>query len=294
MNLSVNKSKNNRLAIALFLGAHFFVLPSLVNAADKDHALLSGMPSYEVDVNEVVEYGTYPGQREFMCGPNRRCNASDPGFNAEGKLVAEGKVTILRYANKGNGQTLAVTRNYEAAIKAAGGRKLTWQEGHEGEQVFLVDKSGRRTWVVLDNNYASSYKLTYVEAKPMEQVVTAGELADAIKKQGFATIHINFANNSATLPADGRKTVDEIASLLAADKGLRLSIQGHTDNVGSASSNKTLSQARADSVVKSLVQAKVDAKRLEAKGFGSEVPVADNRTEEGRGQNRRVELVRLK
>ncbi len=270
------------------------MLGGVAHAAAQDHPLLSGMPSYKIDADEVNEYGKYPGQRVFMCAPSRQCNASDPGFGADGKLIAEGKTTMLRYANQGNGQTLAVARNYENAVKAAGGRKLTWQDGYEGEQVFLIDKGGRRTWIVLENSYNSSYKLTFIEAKAMEQVVSAGELADSIKKQGFATVYLNFANNSAALQADGQQTVAQIVSLMAADKSLRLSIQGHTDNVGSAASNKTLSQARAESVVKALVQAKDDAKRLEAKGFGSEVPVADNRTEEGRAKNRRVELVKLK
>lgn len=279
-------------ASILLLGAA--VSPRPAQAAGQDHPLLSGMPSYEVDSREVVEYGMYRGQTEFQCAPSRQCNASDPGFGPTGKLVAEGKVTTLRYSNKGNGQTLAVTRNYEAAIKSIGGRKLTWQDGYEGEQIFLVDQGGRRTWVVLENSYAPSYKLTFIEQKAMAQVVTAGQLADAINKQGFATLYINFDNNSAVIKPEAKPAVDEIAALLARDKTLRLSIEGHTDNVGNAAANKTLSQARAASVVKMLVASKVDDKRLQSKGFGSEVPVADNRSEEGRAKNRRVELVKLK
>lgn len=263
-------------------------------AAYQDHALLSGMPSYVIDSRDVVEFGTFTGQREFECGASRKCNASDPGFSDGGKLVAEGKVTILRYANKGSGQTLAVARNYEAAIKSIGGRKLTWHEGYEGEQVFLIDKDGRRTWIVLENDYSPSYKLTFIEQKSMAQVVTAGQLADAINQHGFATLYINFDNNSAMIKADAKQAVDEIASLLSKDKTLRLSIEGHTDNVGNAGANKTLSNARAANVVKMLVQSGVNGKRLQSKGFGSEAPVADNRSEDGRAKNRRVELVKLK
>lgn len=92
----------------------------------------------------------------------------------------------------------------------------------------------------------------------MQQVVKAGQLAEAIGQQGFATIHLNFDTNSAVIKSDGKPAVDEIGALLAADKTLCLSIQGHTDNVGNAAANKTLSQARADSVVKSLIQARVE------------------------------------
>ena len=210
------------------------------------------------------------------------------------ELVAEGRVTTLRYANKGNGQTLAVARNYETAIKSISGRKLTWHESYEGKQIFFVDQGGRRTWVVLENSYASSYKLTFIEQKAMAQVVIAGQLADAINKQGFATLYINFDNNSAVIKPEAKPAVDEIAALLANDKTLRLTIKGHTDNVGNASANKTLATGRAASVVKTLVQAGVDSKRLQSRGFGSEAPVADNRSKEGRAKNRRVELVKFK
>lgn len=64
--------------------------------------------------------------------------------------------------------------------------------------------------------------------------------------------------------------------------------------MGNAAANKKLSQDRAASIVKALVDAKIDSQRLQAKGWGSEVPVADNPTEEGRAKNRRVELVKIK
>ncbi|MDB5930731.1 MAG: hypothetical protein JWR60_2438 [Polaromonas sp.] len=263
-------------------------------AAGQDHPLLSGMAGYEVDSRKMTEFGVYEDGDTFFCTPSRKCNASDAGFGADGKLVAEGKVTVLRYANRGAGKTLAVARNYEEAVRSLGGRKLTNLDNHESLNVFLVEKDKRRTWVVLENSYSSSYKLTYIEEKPMQQVVKAGELADAINKQGFATLHINFDNNSAVIKPDAKISIDQVTALLMQDKTLRLSIEGHTDNVGSAPANKTLSAARAASMVKALVASGIDAKRLQVKGFGSEVPVADNRSEEGRAKNRRVELVKLK
>lgn len=271
------------------------LLSPVAHAAGQDHPLLSGMPSHKVSDRGVVDFGAYTEKYEFNCSPTRKCNANDPGFGPSGRLVAEGKVTTVYYASKDQvQQPLAVTRNYEAAIKSIGGRKLTWLDGDTGRQVFLVEQGGRRTWVVLDTDLGSSYQLTYIEEKAMQQVVTAGQLADAINKQGFATLYINFDNNSAVIKPDAKPAVDEIAALLAKDKNLRLSIEGHTDNVGNAAANKTLSEARAASVLKTLVQAKVDAKRLQSKGFGSEVSIADNRLEDGRAKNRRVELVKLK
>jgi len=73
---------------------------------------------------------------------------------------------------------------------------------------------------------------------------------------------------------------------------LKLEIQGHTDNVGAKDANLKLSRDRADSVKAYLVKGGVVASRLTTAGFGDAQPVADNGTEEGRAQNRRVVLVK--
>jgi outer membrane protein OmpA-like peptidoglycan-associated protein len=71
-----------------------------------------------------------------------------------------------------------------------------------------------------------------------------------------------------------------------------VSIEGHTDNVGTASSNKTLSENRAKSVLDAIVARGIEKSRLSAKGWGQEKPIGDNKTEEGRAKNRRVEIVK--
>jgi outer membrane protein OmpA-like peptidoglycan-associated protein len=86
--------------------------------------------------------------------------------------------------------------------------------------------------------------------------------------------------------------VAEIAGMLKSAPALRIAIEGHTDNVGQAAANKSLSERRAKSVMEAIVAAGIDAKRLSAAGFGQEKPVADNRSEDGRAKNRRVELVK--
>ena len=75
---------------------------------------------------------------------------------------------------------------------------------------------------------------------------------------------------------------------------LKLTIEGHTDNVGAAGSNQTLSEKRAAAVRQYLVDKhSIDEARLTAKGFGSTKPMAPNDTPEGRQNNRRVELVKM-
>ncbi|WP_394343376.1 OmpA family protein [Hymenobacter rigui] len=88
-------------------------------------------------------------------------------------------------------------------------------------------------------------------------------------------------------------TVAEVLTLLQQNPQLRLAVQGHTDNAGTAPHNQQLSTARAQSVVAALTEAGIATNRLQAAGFGQTKPVADNTTEEGRAKNRRVELVKL-
>jgi outer membrane protein OmpA-like peptidoglycan-associated protein len=87
-------------------------------------------------------------------------------------------------------------------------------------------------------------------------------------------------------------TVEQIAALLKAHADLKVSIEGHTDNVGTPQSNKILSQERAKSVVNAAVQKGIVAERMTAVGWGQEKPIADNRSEDGRAKNRRVEVVK--
>ena len=72
--------------------------------------------------------------------------------------------------------------------------------------------------------------------------------------------------------------------------GYQVRLAGHTDNIGSPESNKALSQARAESVKRQLITFGVAPERIKAYGYGDLKPVATNDTEEGRAQNRRVEI----
>ncbi|MBE9559642.1 MAG: OmpA family protein, partial [Proteobacteria bacterium] len=88
--------------------------------------------------------------------------------------------------------------------------------------------------------------------------------------------------------------LDKVLEVLLPHKGLKLEVAGHTDASGSAASNLKLSQARAEAVLRYLTDKGVDSELFSAKGYGEVDPVADNTTVEGRAQNRRVELNRLK
>lgn len=105
------------------------------------------------------------------------------------------------------------------------------------------------------------------------------------------TERIEFETNSAKLKADSDSILQAVASLLKAHPGItRVSVEGHTDDRGSAAYNQRLSLRRARSVVKWLVEHGIDNKRLAAKGFGERQPIDTNDTAEGRRNNRRVEF----
>ncbi len=102
---------------------------------------------------------------------------------------------------------------------------------------------------------------------------------------------IRFKKGKADVDPACDRTMTYIAKLLKESPGFHVQVDGHTDNVGNPESNRKLSQERAEAVVRYLVQKKgVDAKRLSAKGFGDTQPIADNKTEQGRAKNRRVDF----
>lgn len=86
--------------------------------------------------------------------------------------------------------------------------------------------------------------------------------------------------------------LEEVLSVLKGEPEWKLTIEGHTDATGSDTHNQALSQKRAESVAAYLRSGGIDAGRLKTVGIGESNPVADNDTELGRAQNRRVELVR--
>ncbi len=103
------------------------------------------------------------------------------------------------------------------------------------------------------------------------------------------TLDIEFATNKSDIRPAYVKEVEKVANFMKKFPQIRGTLEGHTDNVGSAKYNMKLSQRRADSVMKMLVEKYgIDKSRLAAKGYGLTRPIADNKTVEGRQKNRRT------
>jgi outer membrane protein OmpA-like peptidoglycan-associated protein len=253
-------------------------------AGSKDHALLTRYPH-----SFITEYEKNYNAYEFK------------GAGGKAQSV-EGNATVIRYFYESVEQQpspLQLMRNYQNAIKQIGGEivyERLPREGDGGETTLKVTTGGKEVWVKVAPDIfgapTQSYQLTVVETAAMAQVVSANKLLDELNKHGFVALYINFDTGKWDLKPDGVATVKEIVALLKGNPALKLSIEGHTDNVGTAAANKTLSENRARSVMQAVVAGGVDAARLKSAGFGQERPVADNRSEEGRAKNRRVELVK--
>ncbi len=100
-----------------------------------------------------------------------------------------------------------------------------------------------------------------------------------------------FETGKADIKPGARRTLDQMIRALRADRSATLAIEGHTDSVGKRNYNLTLSQRRANAVRAYLVGRGIAANRILTRGLGPDYPVASNRTEAGRQQNRRVEMI---
>jgi outer membrane protein OmpA-like peptidoglycan-associated protein len=115
--------------------------------------------------------------------------------------------------------------------------------------------------------------------------------AEIVLDKPIVLKNVLFETNEAMLLQSSFSELDATVSHLMQNPGLKIEVSGHTDNKGNEIQNVKLSEARAKAVADYLISKKVDPVRITYKGHGSQKPVAENTTEEGRKQNRRVELL---
>ncbi len=272
--------------ILLLLGIFLFVfLTSTFAQQDekgcRDHPMFTRMPNFYITFCEEKDFG----QLDFI--------------DKKGKEIrVEGKFHKVEYAIKKDAKPpadLQLQRNFQNAIKKIGGI-VTYEKlgSNYGESYLKLSKQGKIFWVYLHSS-GDKYELTIVEKAEMVQEVVADarSLMSAIQAKGSASVYgIYFDFNKADIKPESKPAIKEIAKLLQENKGLKLYMVGHTDNVGTIDYNMKLSKARAEAVMKELItKYKISADRLKAYGVGSLAPVASNKTDEGRAKNRRVELV---
>lgn len=118
----------------------------------------------------------------------------------------------------------------------------------------------------------------------------AGKVVDNAGCMKLIRLNVRFDFDKYNLKEEYRDEIEQAVLFLRENKQLGVSIEGHTDAIGSNQYNQTLSEKRAHKIANILEQAHIASDRMQTKGFGEMVPVAPNDTAEGRAQNRRVDI----
>jgi len=252
----------------------------------KDTPWFSGMPNYMVYDAEDIEFDSY----NF--------------FNGKNCTTVEGSKFKRTYSLKEDVQkssVIQIIRNYANAVKSMGGTVIYEGAPQTAECADLnglnmivgkVVKDAKEMWVEVASLGGDDYYLTIVMKELMKQDVTASEMFEALNRDGHIALYIKFDTGKSAIRDESIPIIEQIVQMLKANPDLKLSIEGHTDNIGSPASNKILSEDRAKSVVTAIVSQGIAVERLNPVGYGQDKPIADNNTEEGRAKNRRVELVK--
>jgi OmpA-OmpF porin, OOP family len=253
----------------------------------KDLPVLSRMPGCSITSCSAKEYDA----AEVQVG------AMDDQKGDFQKKSLEGQVDVVTYICPERLSLLQIGRNAENALKTAGYTVVFSGKSWNDSPIVTVQKGARWVQVKAEPwNEFTSYELTAVSVKGMAQEMeaTAEQMAEEIARTGHVAVYgINFDTGSAKVKPESDKVLGEIATLLKRNPAWKMRVEGHTDNVGARATNQTLSEQRAAAVVAWLTSHGIAPDRLAAQGFGDGKPVADNKTEDGRGKNRRVELVKL-
>lgn len=243
-------------------------------------------------------------------------------FAIDGKMVPlEGRIwkSNVSEIKQGEWSLPFFEKSYDEAIKAAGGVKIfdgsiSKEEydryspgasylGEDGSIGYTEDQI--KTYIIRRTNGSNIYiqlsgtsaqgKLNILQQEGFKQTITmlkADEIAKDLNEKGKAILYINFDTDKSTLKPEGNDAVAEITKALKATPGLKVAINGYTDNTGNDAHNLQLSKDRAKAVLEALSSSGIDKSRLSSQGFGSAQPIADNGSEEGKAKNRRVELIK--
>jgi OmpA-OmpF porin, OOP family len=272
-----------RWTLAAIVLCFAFTIPVVAAQTDvtgcKDHPLFTRMPGYWIHNCKQNQFDAHPF------------------FTAKAKTTSvEGPLWSASYYPQSDlnpkPSEVQIRRNFENAVKKLGGAFVASDKGHD---TYRIAKDGKEFWVDVTAEFTGKYGLCIVEKGGMAQdvVANAGVFSNDIRSTGHAAVYgIHFDSGKAEIKPDSAATIAEIAKLLTGDAALKLYVVGHTDNVGSVEANLKLSQQRAEAVLQVLVRDHgIAAQRLRAFGCAQFAPVASNQAEEGRAQNRRVELV---
>ncbi len=283
------RAKRFSLLAAIIVVA--FALPAIAQEVT-EHPLIRPFPGSTFDEGRSEEFSF--GEYEFRTGTPPRDYTTE---------TVRGVKRTLRYFlyNDDGAPNRAVSQieyfeNYKAAARERGGT-VRWEDRHYGLVFTIPREDGGITWCHV--TVAVSPARTILNIIDEEPLVTSleftpAQMMEALNADGSIALYgILFDFDKATLQQASAKQLQDVLMLLHTNSDLRLEIQGHTDDDGSADYNLQLSHRRAESVRQYLLLFGVEPSRLQAKGYGESMPVVPNNSEENKAKNRRVELVRF-
>ncbi|HOP39935.1 MAG TPA: OmpA family protein [Geobacteraceae bacterium] len=257
----------------------------------KEHPLIRPFPGSVVDPHgKYFKFGEYG----FL--------VKDPKTGKAIKKKVQGKFWQLTYGLRDatgrnadrSHSILEYRENYKQAALEKGGTILYEKEGYL--TFTLPGEGGGKTWCEVHIWNYSQQDLRIIEEAGFKKSLTFGlaEMKAALDVDGRVRLYgILFDLDKATLKSESVKQLQDVVVLLKQNPGLKLEVQGHTDDQGADGYNLKLSRRRAETVVAYLGLFGIDSKRLVPKGYGESKPVAPNTSDDGRAKNRRVELVKL-
>lgn len=289
--------------------------------------LVTNTPTSGFDIDKVPvanpELGKFPYFGLIEGYRQGRFNIKDVDFDRyeffDGTKIIYVEGRLKTMAAEGHGASaFQVFKTYESLVTGLGGVKVF--EGKREDMdivraefsemrhrtpvsgyqmgVYMLRTPESEIWVeaYVNPNVEGNYYLTVLEKKALQvkaSLLPAEEMKKELDAKGHVALYINFDFDKADIKPESQPIIEQIVKLLKNNGSLNLTVEGHTDNIGTPAYNKQLSEARAKSVVAALTGQGIEAQRLRAAGYGQEKPIADNTTDAGRAQNRRVELVKV-
>ncbi|MGH8029335.1 MAG: OmpA family protein, partial [Arenimonas sp.] len=232
---------------------------------DREHMISGGkVVALEGKVHRDRFQLANPEQREYSAIEFQR-NYSDAILALGG--VEASRVQYTNEVNDAFGGRDAVDKHYHGTCASDGCENHT----------YLLRQGGTHYWVQVSTGAIPLHgEIVVLEQKAMESklgYLEAAAMKKALDAEGRVALYINFDTDRASLRPDALPAIAQITKLLQSDPALRVRVEGHTDDTGTAAHNRELSTQRAGTVVATLAAQGIDPSRLSATGYGSDNPL---------------------
>ncbi|MBU1982793.1 PorV/PorQ family protein [bacterium] len=281
-----------RLGLGVMPWKHLWLSTDLVGAQDQDVTLAIGT-AYHVDVSDKTTFYIAAGFNDLLKANDNETTGFSSGFGIGFKNF-EVQYAYVTEANQVFEENHRISANFFFKEKNPLKSLMGSLKRKPREAEPAMQPEGPKEFIhryIFEGNPSLKLSLEILRPEQKDSIKQVwSEAGGVVSFPG-----VNFAVGSAEITDEFARVLDGAAQLVAEHPEIQLlEVQGHTDNTGTDAINDPLSQARADAVRNYLVSRGVDSSRLVAKGFGSKKAVASNATEQGRYQNRRIDIVRIR